>query len=139
MRRVLVESFFRTFPIFEYVNIFNFEFTLTHEDLGFPVEVRGLFPENTTLSWPMQGAFYINDEKNSICDLKPLLCNSNRKHRREEYFSVPSDKLKLGKNFIRFKIPCLDRAKFTSKYQHEDKKVYYMSVNSVQRLSPGDL
>jgi hypothetical protein len=68
-----------------------------------------------------------------------LLYNSNRKHRREEYFTVPSDKLKAGRNFIRFKIPCLDKAKFTSKYQHEDKKVYYMAVNSVERMTPADL
>lgn len=87
----------------------------------------------------MQGAFYVNDEKNAVYELKPLLYNSNRKHRREEYFSIPSDRLKLGKNFVRFKIPCLDRAKFTAKYQHEDKKVYYMAVNSVQRLSQADL
>lgn len=118
VRKIMVESFFRTFSIFEYINIFSFEFVLTNEDLGFPVEVRGLFPDSTCLSWPMQGGFYMNDDKASFHELKPLLYNSNRKHRREEYFMVPTDKLKIGKNFIKFKIPCLDRAKFTSKYQY---------------------
>lgn len=87
----------------------------------------------------MQGQFFLNDEKSSFHELKPLLINSNRKGRREEYFNIPHEKLRAGKNYIRFKIPCLDRAKFVAKYQHEEKKVYYFAVNSTVRLTSTDL
>ena len=139
VRKVLVENYFKTFYIFDYVNIINFEFYLGQEELGHQVEIRGLVPDNTSLTWPMQGAFYLNEDKNSFHDLKPLLANSNRKHRREEYFSIPATGLKAGKNIVTFKIPCLDRNKFTTKFQFEDRKVYFMAVNSVERLTPADL
>jgi hypothetical protein len=61
VRKILAESYFKTMSIFEYVNIINFEFSLGQEDLGFPVEVRGLVPDNTSLVWPMQGGFYLNE------------------------------------------------------------------------------
>ena len=32
------------------------------EDHRFLVEIRGLRPGFTSLSWPMQGSFYLNDE-----------------------------------------------------------------------------
>ena len=82
MKRVLNETYFRTHSIFAYINTVNFEFTLNHEDLGYLVEVRGIIPGNTILSWPMQGGFSINDEKNNFHELKPLIVNSNRKSRR---------------------------------------------------------
>ena len=66
----------------------------------------------------MHGGFSLNDEKVNFHEMKPLLINSNRKARREEYFTIPDDKLKIGKNYIKFKIPCLDRGRFTSSYQY---------------------
>ncbi len=44
---------------------------------------------------------------------------------------MPSDKLRAGRNLIIFKIPCLDKQKFTQKFKFEDKKIYYMAINSV--------
>ncbi len=48
--------------------------------------MRGLKPNSTTLSWPMQG---------------------------------PHDRLKIGKNQIHFRIPRLDKAKFTNRFKSE--------------------
>ena len=61
VRKVLVQSHFKTYCIFDYCNLVNFEFFLAPEDLAFPVEVRGLLPEGTTLGWPMQGSFFLNE------------------------------------------------------------------------------
>jgi len=62
VRKVYIESFFRTENIFEYQNQISFEFYMNPEDHRFLVEIRGLRPGFTSLSWPMQGSFYLNDE-----------------------------------------------------------------------------
>jgi hypothetical protein len=118
VKRVLVESYFRTQSIFHYANVVNFEFLLKPEDKDLIVEVRGLHSGHTSLSWPMQGGFSLNDDKANFHDFKPLLTNSNRKARREEYFSIPEGKLKPGKNHLKFKIPCLDSQRFCASYQY---------------------
>jgi len=87
----------------------------------------------------MHGGFSINDEKGNFHEMKPLLINSNRKTRREEYFLIPDDKLKIGKNYLKFKIPCLDRGRFTSSYQYEETKEYFFAINLVRRLTPIEL
>ena len=60
VRKVLVESYFETKNIFEFYNQINFEFTITSEELCHPIEIRGLKAGQTFLSWPMQGALYLN-------------------------------------------------------------------------------
>lgn len=107
--------------------------------MEFVVEVRGIIPGQVSLSWPMQGGFNINEEKINFHELKPLLINSNRKARREEFFTIPSDKLKIGKNCLKFLIPCLERGKFTSSYQFEEKKEYYFAIDLIKKLSPAEL
>jgi hypothetical protein len=62
------------------------------------------------LCWPMQGSFYLNDSPDPIFDLKPLMANTNRKTRREDYFMISPSKLKIGLNKLTFKIPQLDKS-----------------------------
>ena len=87
----------------------------------------------------MQGQFYLNDDPEPFHDLKPLLINSNRKTRREEYFPVPQNRLKYGVNTVKFKIPCMDRVRMKEKFQYEEKKVYYLSVNVVVQLTENQI
>ena len=135
IEKVLNESYFRTQSIFQYSNLVNFEFNLKHEDKDLIVELRCLHSGSTSLGWPMQGGFSINDEKMNFHEMKPLLINSNRKARREEYFTIPNDKLRVGKNFLRFKIPCLDKNKFTHNFQFEEKKEYFFALNLIKKYT----
>ena len=82
---------------------------MNKDDLYFPVEIRGLKPGNTTLSWPMQGYLEVNQGPYRLFhEFVPLKHNSNRKNRREQYVTIPKDLLKLGKNVLKFIIPTLD-------------------------------
>ena len=47
------------------------------------------------------------------------MLHSNRKVRKEEYIKLPNDRLKLGKNQIHFRIPKIDKGKFTARYKYE--------------------
>ena len=139
--KVLFETYARTESIFTYSNMITFEFFLKPEDRQNHqfVEIRCIHSGMVSLGWPMQGSFSLNDEKANFIDFKPLLSNSNRKKRKEEYFMVPDSQLRIGKNILKFKIPCLDKHKFIASYQYEEKKEYFFAINLVKKLTPNEL
>lgn len=91
----------------------------------------------TGLVWPMQGEFFLNKDISDepVLDIKPLLKNSNRKHRKEEAFILPQEKLKVGKNVLIFFIPKLNQTLFESKYQADVRSVYFIAIYSIKKLS----
>lgn len=139
VRKVLVQSYFSFYNVFSTSNETAFMFSLTVEDLGYPVEIRGLRLSQVILSWPMTGCFFINAEKEPFYELKPLIVNSSRKGRKEEYIIIPKDNLKSGKNVLRFKIYCIDKERFINKYQYEEKGTYFFAINSINKLKPDEL
>jgi hypothetical protein len=60
VRKVLVESYFKIDNIFQCLNQITFEFLLFADDLFNPVEIRALKPGQTSLNYPMQGIFELN-------------------------------------------------------------------------------
>jgi hypothetical protein len=82
VRKTFVQTYFSFANIFTTSNHFAFHFKMDYSDLDFPVEIRAIKAEQTDLSWPMLGSFIMNNEKEPFFELKPLLCNSNRKARK---------------------------------------------------------
>ena len=80
-----METMFKTEYIFQYMNQIQFEFELNEAQLQQPVELRGLQEGRDGLAWPMQGELLLNKNSHSepFFSYKPLLANSNRKHRKE--------------------------------------------------------
>ena len=94
-----------------------------------------MIPGKTSLNYPMQGSFYINDEQVPFHDLKPLMSNSNKKNRREEYIIIPKNSVRPGKNVLRFKIIKLDKQKFEFRFQYEEKGIYFLAINVIWKLT----
>lgn len=113
VRKVLLETYFRTEGVYDMENLIIFPFRISNDDVIHPVEVRALRPGRSFLKWPMQGLLYINNEKMPISELRPLKSNSNRKTRREEFLVIPHSLLRLGDNYLKFYIPLLDKKTYS--------------------------
>ncbi len=89
VRKTFVKTYFTFSNIFTSTNQIDFIFDMDYADRGFPVEIRAIKAGQTTLGWPNIGLFFLNNETQSFSELRPLICNSNRKERKEEYILIP--------------------------------------------------
>jgi hypothetical protein len=133
IKEVILQTYFMLGGIFESSTYISFQFDLNTVNFQSKFEIRGLRIAHKILGFPMQGLIYVNDCKEPIYEFKPQP-RQHRKPRKEQYISIPPRLLKPGRNFVKYRLPCLDKS-YCLKYKYDEKTPFYLSINQVVELT----